>query len=758
MPIGDLKSRVSIADREKAKTLRNPPEFEPGFEGKGSADPDDYGEMFTDNLFDDSDMGDLGGDLSSNLQGNPSMGGGLGGGLGGSIGGGLGGLGGGLGGLGGIGGLGGGLGGFGTPMKQEAPKKDTLDKAIDFSEESFASMGRIIADLFKSIKTRTADDWGVYSKNMIVASGALTLLAVLISIIGAASGVSALKFTQIPLTIILASVLSLGTGLIIMAGAAFRIASGANRASSTVSDIPDIEQEESLFDDDESDVEDELQSLMGELFGGEDEKEEIIEQKAAEKVAEQIGTDFSSKLSTIREKVPLLTREILFNTFKPFFMNCTADYATSTVVDEDSEQFELISTACLKAIAAAGKMELEAVKSRVEVVKENLFSYEILITRDKKLNKMDDIAREMEAYFRDGSKDLSVSATVETEGDYYRVIITKGAPPTVTLGDVLTDPKVCEYFLDTSNLLPSVAGITELGEPILLDHKNYDALMIAGRQRSGKSWAILTILLSMMAFNTPEEVAFLLIDPKESQLFKTLALMPHVCGRHNDSNILQIMRDVIEMEGARRKKLLADNRCDTIWELRRRKNILIPVLYIMVDEFITVKGNLGPNAGELDALMTTIMSQFPSLGIRMMIVPHRAQGVVDKTIRDSLISYKAAFRCEADIVKETLGVTRWDKSLVLPGDCALKVQDMGKEMYVRGLGVTTADELNSELILNIAKAYYKMGVEIPEMKSIGKGYNRNEDFIKHELEIGSGSSRVQFDIDLESDDSEEIDF
>jgi hypothetical protein len=49
------------------------------------------------------------------------------------------------------------------------------------------------------------------------------------------------------------------------------------------------------------------------------------------------------------------------------------------------------------------------------------------------------------------------------------------------------------------------------------------------------------------------------------------------------------------------------------------------------------------------------------------------------------------------------------------------------------------------LIENIAKTFYKMGVEIPDMSSIGCGYNRDEDAIKDALCIGSTNSRkVQY--------------
>ena len=47
------------------------------------------------------------------------------------------------------------------------------------------------------------------------------------------------------------------------------------------------------------------------------------------------------------------------------------------------------------------------------------------------------------------------------------------------------------------------------------------------------------------------------------------------------------MEDIINNEGARRKKLLSDHKCDDIWVMG--KGIKLPVLYLFIDEVITVK-------------------------------------------------------------------------------------------------------------------------------------------------------------------------
>jgi hypothetical protein len=319
---------------------------------------------------------------------------------------------------------------------------------------------------------------------------------------------------------------------------------------------------------------------------------------------------------------------------------------------------------------------------------------------------------------------------------------------------VLGDKDVDKFFRDKGKALPFVACLDELGKPVLADAKSIDTMLIAGKPRSGKSWYLLSILLSLAAFNKPEEVQFLIIDPKESNLFKEVALLPHVCGLHNDSNILEILQDIITNEGARRKKLLSDNRCENVWDLRK-KGVVIPILYIVIDEVMTIQGNLGDNFKEFLRLMSTVVTQLPSQGIRLMIVPHRSKGVIAPQIRTN-ISFTAAVRADVEIIKETLDIPKWTRTLLQPGELALKMTGMPNAIFGRSVAITSSDFDNSELIRELAKSFYKMGVEIPDMSNIGKGFNRDMQAIKEELSLG-GDNRVQFDVNKLDDANFEID-
>lgn len=770
MPIGDLSSKVSQTASEEVNIKNNPPKYADGF---GDEEDDDFFES----LFDDIDLDDFGSSTPSPSSSPSSLDSFGSFGSGSSS----------------FGSSGFGSSPFGTPVTFGSPKigglnqgqlvdtkkePDALDITIKAVGEASLSTGKVIVSMIKSVSTRNADDIGKFSKNILLTGigiAGTSLLFFLIGIFGGLSGMRSLAFD-----LLISSLLSAGTGLAGIGGSALRIITRGEYVGQSISDIPEINSSTSSDSSLEEDIsDDDYDDIFDELFGGDDDEDNSLDEfdfsttsdrgsestntgyeqeksntSMADMSPKELQEKFSGLVKDVQSNQPLLTREYLFNTFKNFFMLNNPDFSKKEEIDSYSSEFHNLEVLCTQALAAAAKKDIKEIESKLTQATSTFFCYILRMNRVKGLNKLDDIAREIEAYFRDDAEDESVVATVYIERDYYKIVVTKGVRAVVTIGDCLQLPEVREFFLNTKNRLPIIAGVDDYGNPILADAKNYTTIMIAGKPRSGKSWYVLSIIIVIMIFNLPEDVQLLLIDPKQSTLFTYLSFMPHVCGLHDDSNILQVLRDVIEVEAPRRKKILKDNMCENIWDLRERKGIKIPVLYIVIDEVMTVISNLAPTAQdkEFNRLLSIIVTQLPSLGIYLLLVPHRATGVVDKTMRVNM-AFTAAVRAEEEVVKETLDVKKWDRPLTQPGDIALKLSGVGLAKFVRGATVAysndkdISDSLNFVFIENVAKTFYKMGVYIPDMSTIGCGYNRNDNKIKEMLELGGNGKKVQFDLD-----------
>ncbi len=85
---------------------------------------------------------------------------------------------------------------------------------------------------------------------------------------------------------------------------------------------------------------------------------------------------------------------------------------------------------------------------------------------------------------------------------------------TVYLREVLD----CEKFRDTVSPLAIVLGKDIAGQPVIADLAKMPHLLVAGTTGSGKSVGVNAMILSMLYKATPEEVRFIMIDPKMLEL------------------------------------------------------------------------------------------------------------------------------------------------------------------------------------------------------------------------------------------------
>lgn len=658
-----------------------------------------------------------------------------------------------------------GFNGFQQSNNLQQNNNDYCDKLIDGLLETTQTTFEILIEVAKSIKLRTIDDIAFLSTNLIKTGLILIALFILVGLVGNTINIKILSFSGITLHAIFSGALLLTTGITGIGASAFVLTKIGRKNIGGIGDIEDIPNDNDNFTDDyESNIGDELDDLLAEELDSlledytdtDDDKDNDCRDEIFEPNTDRIEDmplDFTHSLDNIKEN-QYINRETLFNVFKDLFPKCTPQFADKKEIEKTSQEFMDLEAICFRALSNIANVELEEINSYLESATDSFFSYELKLKRYNKVKKLEELEKELEAYLKDGSDD-DKTATVELAGDFYKILITKGKSAIVTFGDVFKQDYCREFFLNNKNKLPIITGVDELGNVILEDAKLFDTMLIAGKPRSGKSWYMLSILMSLMLFNSPEQVQFCIIDPKESNLFKTISLMPHVCGLHTDKHILAILNDIIEVEAPRRAKLLEDNRVDDIWQLWK-KGIMLPVLYVVIDEYITVINNLDSDGKkELNAKIQTLISRLPSQGIRLLFVPHRATGVVDKTNR-TMLQFTAAVRANNDDVVDTLGIKKWSHSLTNQGDIAVKSSTMKSAKYVRGLALTTDDIDNTSFIETAAKIFYKMGVELPDMSTIRIAANRNENSVMRQLGLSS-SRKIQYDASTILDDIESLD-
>ena len=672
---------------------------------------------------------------------------------------------------------------FGNPFMSNSQsvqqKPDNMDKLMQGGIEVGKSTWQILKQSITQVKHRTFDDLGYYSRNLIITGGFIGVVGLLITIVQYISGAKFIIESGITLTTVITGVLVAGIGLVQIGQAAIALANADNEPVN-VDNMPDIKQIDP--DDSTSDYEENLDDELADLFEDDDQLDDLFssdndqnnqedsneytinnynweEDEDDTNRKEQIEEiDLDKTLDNIKEN-QLLTRHNLIQNMLPFFPLNKPNFSDMREIEPESNDFNDLELITVKAIANVMQKEIEEVQTKLLDAKEGLFSYILRFKRINQLNtdqKREALASEFVNYMRQSPTDRSVQATVELDGDYFVVTVQKGEQAVVTIGDILQKEENRQFFEDEDNKLPMVVGMDDLGNVILDDAKKFDTCMIMGKPRSGKQWYVFNILMNMMAFNSPDDVQFIIVDPKQANLFFKLSYMPHVIGLHSDKNVLDIMDDIIENEGERRKKLLKDNECDDIWGLRR-KGINLPILYLVIDEVITVMGNLRAQdpkkEKEFNLKLKILISELPYVGIRLIFIPHRATGLVDKTNR-AMLQFIAAVRSARDEIEEGLGTSKWYRGLTKPGDMAIKLQTREDAFYARGPAIATSDEKTADIITTIAKAYYKLGFSPSDLKqTLTVSYNRDEDDIKDRLNMNGiiqyNANKVLTDDDLD---------
>lgn len=647
-----------------------------------------------------------------------------------------------------------------TQAAQPPASPDWATVAAEATGKGLKAVWELLLAVGKSTGTRTADDIYHFGLNAVKLSAAVVALGIIVLIMAGVTGWSGFGFAGFGGTLFFAGLFSGGAGAIFLAVAAelkSRAPVTEEEALSEISDTVDdtvggyVENIEASI---QSIVSEDLMSELDDILSGEypDDADSYTSYEAEDVAIAPAMPDFDALDRQLAEEKRTTGRASLVDAFLPYFMRKTPQFRDVAEIPSGSPAYDVIRTVVVKAVANLQNTSITQVAQECLSVRETFFSYKIVFERVKKLKNTKDIERELETYFRATVSDpnlseedilkqrLRIKATVTVSADTWEITINKGNSGIITVGDCLAGSRELAYFKNEKNALPIIAGITESGSVILEDAQHLDNIMVTGKQRSGKSWYVNALLTSILTFNSPEDVALIIVDPKNSTMFNTLALFPHVLGLHDGKNINEIFRELLDIEAVRRATKLREARCEDIKGYNAaHPTAKMPRIYVVIDEVISVRDGLlqgdekegKQRVKEFNSSMLTIMSKLPYVGIGLIFIPHRATGIIDKTAR-VLLKLKAAVMAESDEIDETLG-EKIDRRLTAPGDIAMRTVSMESARYIRGPAVADADGPTAETLRRIAKGFYSMGVEVPAWDHLPVSHVRDDAHIRAEL-------------------------
>lgn len=261
-------------------------------------------------------------------------------------------------------------------------------------------------------------------------------------------------------------------------------------------------------------------------------------------------------------------------------------------------------------------------------------------------------------------------------------------------------------FVNFKGPLPVAIGKNISGEVIIKSLAKMVHILVAGSTGSGKSVFLHSLIMSLMYKHSPEELRFIMIDPKRVE-FARYNRMPHMmlpeivteCSKAVNA----LAWAVKEME--RRYQLLVDNNCQKIEQFNECRAVKegrekkLPYLVIVVDELAEL---MSVAAKDVELKIQRITQLGRASGIHMVIATQRPSvNIVTGTIKNNLPT-RIAFSLASAIDSGTIINQGGAEKLLGQGDMLLSAQDSNQ--LVRLQAAFVSDE-EIEKTLTYIKAH-----------------------------------------------------
>jgi DNA segregation ATPase FtsK/SpoIIIE, S-DNA-T family len=190
-----------------------------------------------------------------------------------------------------------------------------------------------------------------------------------------------------------------------------------------------------------------------------------------------------------------------------------------------------------------------------------------------------------------------------------------------------------EKYINHDSKLTIAIGKTTTGDAYVIDIAKMPHMLIAGATGSGKSVCINTVIVSILYKAKPDQVKFIMIDPKKLELstYKALSdyhlitspdLDEHVMT--NPDNAVAILNSaLIEMD--RRYTLFAESTVRNIKEYHDKRELNpdmenVPYIVVIIDELADLMMTAGKN---IEEPITRLAQMARAVGIHLIVATQR---------------------------------------------------------------------------------------------------------------------------------------
>ncbi len=229
-----------------------------------------------------------------------------------------------------------------------------------------------------------------------------------------------------------------------------------------------------------------------------------------------------------------------------------------------------------------------------------------------------------------------------------------------------------ENYVESESKLTIAIGKTTTGDAFTFDLGSLPHLLIAGATGAGKSVCINTIIISILYKAKPDEVKFILIDPKKLELstYKQLVGYHLTTAPNLDEYVMTTAENAVgildasihEME--RRFSLFADAGVRNIKEYHDKYNSnsemeKIPYLVVLIDELADL---MMTSARAIEEPITRLAQKARAVGIHLVVATQRPSvDVITGLIKSNFparLSFQVSSRVDSRTILDQMGAEK----------------------------------------------------------------------------------------------------
>lgn len=246
----------------------------------------------------------------------------------------------------------------------------------------------------------------------------------------------------------------------------------------------------------------------------------------------------------------------------------------------------------------------------------------------------------------------------------------------VRLGSLLAYPETKD-----SGPLAVVLGRSVSGEPIIADIEKMPHLLVAGSTGSGKSVAIHSLLVSLIAKNSPATLRLILIDPKRVEL-SVYGGLPHLIApvvTEGKKSIALFRWAIKEME--RRYEVLLSAGARDIGSYNQKNEELMPYILLVVDELADLMAAYGR---EIESSIVRLAQMARATGIHLIVSTQRPSVEVITGLIKANITARVALQVASQVDSRTILDMAGAEKLLGGGDMLFISSDFSKPKRIQG--------------------------------------------------------------------------